>query len=242
MESKYIHSLDVHNLTSAKLIVPLILDLLYLKPNSVLDVGCGIGTWLNVFKDYGIKDLVGIDGDYVDKELLFDFLDEKDFIAKDLRLEFHLKRKFDLVLSLEVAEHLDEIYAEDFVSSLVSHGEIIIFSAAIPGQGGQNHMNEQWPDYWANLFNAHDYVFLDIIRPLIWNNSEVDFWYRQNIFFVVKKNHILASKYKSSHFALVHPELFKRINQSAYKDITYLKKQLEIHPLKRWLMSIIKLL
>ena len=148
MFKPYIHTEAIHNLSAPRVIVPIVLEMI--KPNSILDVGCGIGTWLKVFEEYGVDDYLGIDGDYVDRSTLK--ISEKRFLPNDLRKRWSLNRKFDLVVSLEVAEHLPEEVADLFVSTLSAHGDTILFSAAIPGQGGQNHVNEQWPTYWQKKF------------------------------------------------------------------------------------------
>ncbi len=60
---------QVGSLLSAKEIVPLVLK--FLKPKSVVDIGCGTGTWLSVFyNDYNVNDILGIDGAYVSKDYL----------------------------------------------------------------------------------------------------------------------------------------------------------------------------
>lgn len=237
-QKKYIHLENVHNLKSASIIVPEILKILSIQ--SVLDVGCGIGTWLHVFKKNGINDIKGIDGHYVDKKLLYKYLSPENFEAINLEKPFNLKKKYDLVISLEVAEHLEEFSADSFVESICLHSDTIIFSAAIPGQGGQNHLNEQWPNYWAKKFSKHSYVFLDLIRPLIWDNPWVDYWYKQNIFLVVKTDNELAKNYLSSSLGLVHPELLKQKEETYQKRISNLERSLAVHPLKRWVKSIFK--
>ena len=136
--------------------------------NSVLDVGCGQGAWLSVWKKLGVTDVTGIDGNYVDRDNLL--IDKKDFISHDLSNEFNLNRRFDIVQSLEVAEHLPEKSAHGFVDSLVRHGDLIIFSAAPKGQGGDHHVNEQNYDYWRTLFARHGYKPVDYLRPLIAGN------------------------------------------------------------------------
>ncbi|WP_051316175.1 methyltransferase domain-containing protein [Algoriphagus vanfongensis] len=237
MEIKYFHKEEIHNTSSAKIILPLVLDLI--NPKSVLDVGCGIGTWLSVAKDSGILDLLGVDGDYVDRALLSKYLMESEFESHDLTQPLELGRKYDLCICLEVAEHIPEYAANTLVDSLKKYSDVILFSAAIPGQGGQNHLNEKWPAYWAEKFSKNGYVFLDIIRPLIWNNSKVDFWYKQNIFLVVKESHELAVKFPSSSLSLVHPELYNTKNKIFENRIAHLEKQLKVHPLKRWLSKIV---
>src|SRR5437588_1473336 len=162
---------------SAQVIVPLVPDLV--RPRSVIDVGCALGTWLAVFKEHGVEDIWGVDCEQVDSSLLE--TPEDRFTALDLERPLQMKRRFDLVLSLEVAEHLPGSCAEDFVSSLTELGPVVLFSAAAPFQGGNHHLNEQWPEYWAELFQERNYLPVDCLRRKIWQNESVDWWYAQNI-------------------------------------------------------------
>src|SRR5262249_19855369 len=146
---------------------------------SVLDVGCGTGHFLRAFREAGVSDLTGVDGDYVPRDQLV--IDARQFLARDLAAGFDLRRRYDLVVSLEVAEHLPPAAAESFVDSLVRHGSVVLFSAAIPYQGGTAHLNEQWPSYWADRFAQRGYQAYDPIRPAIWRDDAVAWWYRQNI-------------------------------------------------------------
>jgi hypothetical protein len=128
----------------------------------------------------GVDDLTGIDGDYVDREKLM--VKSECFISHDLTTEFDLDRRYDLVQSLEVAEHLPQNRAAAFVSSLVRHSDLVLFSAAPKGQGGDNHVNEQDYDYWRALFSEHGYVAIDYLRRLILHDSRIEPWYRYNTF------------------------------------------------------------
>jgi SAM-dependent methyltransferase len=207
MDVKYIHTESAHNLKAPMEIVPIIVDLL--KPKSVLDVGCGIGTWLKAFESANVKDYVGLDGSYVDRSMLM--IPEDRFISQDLEKPFDLNRKFDLVISLEVAEHLSKKVAKEFVHGLVAHSDVVIFSAAIPFQGGQNHLNEQWPSWWAAHFAEHRYIAYDVIRSRIWNNPKVDVWYKQNIIVFCKGGNPMEKNLQqvsASYVDIVHPELF----------------------------------
>ncbi|WP_256360400.1 class I SAM-dependent methyltransferase [Methylomonas koyamae] len=168
------------SLKSAKAIVPIINEIL--SPQSVVDLGCGIGTWLSAFIEMGIDDILGIDGPYVEKNKLL--INEANFLAADLEKPILLDRKFDLAISLEVAEHIPDIAANTFVSSLTSLSDVIIFSAALPYQGGENHINEQWPEYWSDKFVAAGYTPIDYLRLKLWNDSDIEFWYRQNILYI----------------------------------------------------------
>jgi SAM-dependent methyltransferase len=202
LSARYHHTEAIHNLSAPREIVPMVLD--YVKPSSVLDVGCGTGTWLKVFEERGVADYQGVDGAHLDRSLLKIPTDR--FLTCDLNQPFSLNRTFDLVLSLEVAEHLDERYADGHVETLVNHGRAILFSAAIPGQGGQYHVNEQWPEYWQAKFKKHGYYFHDVIRPRVWNNGRVDWWYRQNMFLVTRE-----AGSADSLLSGVHPELFRKV-------------------------------
>jgi SAM-dependent methyltransferase len=200
------------SLKSAKEVVPLVIDLI--KPKSVIDVGCGIGAWLSVFREYGISDIFGIDGEWVDKSLLL--IPEDKFLVFDLKKPLQINRKFDLVISLEVAEHLPKEFAETFIDSLAKLGDVILFSAAIPFQGGTHHLNEQWPDYWAEKFFKRGFFVVDCIRKKIWKNENVDFWYAQNILLFVKKEYLsknshLEKEFKNTNLdqlSIVHPKMY----------------------------------
>lgn len=171
---------------SAREIVPLILDLV--QPRSVVDVGCGVGTWLSVFRACGLDDVVGLDGDYVDTRLLE--IPEGSFRRHDLTAPLQLDRQFDLVLSLEVAEHIPPAYAEAFVTTLTQMGACVCFSAAIPRQGGTGHVNERWPEYWAEQFRRRGYVVIDCIRKRVWRNPKVASWYAQNTLLYVREDRL----------------------------------------------------
>ena len=202
---KYIHTTEVHNLNAPGEVVPYLIELF--KPESVLDVGCGTGTWLKVFHDHGVKDIKGLDGDFVNIQLLRENLSVEQFHAAELAAPFDLKRKFDLVISLEVAEHLPETAANKFIESLTKHADTIVFSAALPGQGGQNHLNEQWKKYWIDKFSALNFKVYDILREKFWNNNKVDWWYKQNMLVFSRKD---LSSIPASHQLIleaIHPGL-----------------------------------
>ncbi|MBF2088581.1 MAG: methyltransferase domain-containing protein [Synechococcales cyanobacterium K44_A2020_017] len=194
---------------SAQVIVPLILQ--WIQPTSVVDVGCGDGSWLSVFQSEGVNDILGMDGDYVQSDTLQ--IPQDRFIATDLSQPPQLERRFDLALSLEVAEHLSEESADRFVESLVQLSDVILFSAAIPHQGGTHHVNEQWPDYWIQRFQSHNYLVLDILRDRLWEDPTVQPWYAQNSFIFVKGDRLSAypnlKAIAPAHpKAIVHPTIY----------------------------------
>ena len=183
-----------------------------IKVDSVLDVGCGRGLWLAVAADLGAAETLGIEGPWIKSETSYIALDR--IVTRDLELGFDLNRSFDLVMSIEVGEHLSPAAAETFVTSLARHGDFILFSAAIPFQPGTGHINCQFPDYWARLFSKHDYHPVDFIRPEIWTDSAIHVWIRQNILAFVSLEFLLKNPWArkialaSRPLSVVHPELF----------------------------------
>lgn len=170
-------------LPSARVIVPIVVSLL--RPQSVVDVGCGRGAWLRAFLENGVPDVLGVDGHHLDRSRLL--IPASHFLAHDLREPLRLRRRFDLALCLEVAEHLPQRAAATLVRGLTRAADHVLFSAAIPGQGGVGHVNEQWPSYWAGLFRELGFRCLDPIRPRIWSVPQVAWWYRQNTFLYVRE-------------------------------------------------------
>lgn len=191
----------------------------HFKPASVLDVGCGHGTWLQAVSESGITDFLGLDGHYVDQEALL--IDQSKFQSVDLQEPLELNRRFDLVISVEVAEHLPMQRAESFVQDLSNASEVILFSAAVPYQGGEDHLNEQWPEYWGILFRRVGYRCFDMFRPTFWRNFHVESWYAQNAFLFVKEDNPLCgllSAFSADKHVLsrIHPEIFL-INVTRYR-------------------------
>jgi SAM-dependent methyltransferase len=211
MKKKYVHQAnDSIDISPAEL-VPFFCSML--NPKSVVDIGCGPGHWLIEFSKNGVGDITGIDGSHLDKSLYLPALET--LILTDLENPFSLNRTFDLAICFEVAEHLSENSADQFIESLTKLSDNILFSAAIPGQGGQNHINEQWPSYWQSKFKPTGFRFFDIIRPKIWWNQKIKPHYRQNIFLVSKNSYS-----DTSHLPVidaVHPDM---LIQKANKYLT----------------------
>ncbi|HTN54282.1 MAG TPA: glycosyltransferase [Anaeromyxobacter sp.] len=161
---------------AAARIVPLVRE--WVGAASVLDVGCGVGAFLRAFQEAGAAEVLGIDGDYVPRDRLL--VDPACFRPVDVAHPFDLGRTFDLVVSLEVAEHVPPERADGFVASLCRHGHVVLFSAAVPQQGGNQHVNERWPSYWIERFRAHGHEPFDVVRPALWADDQVEYWYRQN--------------------------------------------------------------
>ena len=205
------HFEDKITYSSAREIVSILNETI--KPGNVVDIGCGIGYFLKAFKDLGIKEVLGIDGRWTDRELVDINLEKEEFVVADLNKKLSINRKFDLLICLEVAEHIDPKHTDVFLDNLVILSDIIVFSAAIPFQGGLNHLNEKWTDYWVQKFGLLGFKALDVMREKIWANKDIHWWYRQNMILFVKnaKYDLIKSKFKYSKKKFntyVHPELY----------------------------------
>jgi len=165
------------SLRNAQIVVPLVMELV--RPKSVLDIGCGPGAWLKTFKENGVSVVCGIDGGYVERSTLL--IDDRHFVAADLARPIKIDREYDLAVCIEVAEHLPAMNARNLIEQLTTCAPVVLFSAAIPGQGGVNHVNEQWPRYWRERFAERGWVMLDLIRPRIRSDPRIAWYIRQNI-------------------------------------------------------------
>lgn len=217
--SEFYHELDDTAGPSASVVIPLILDVM--PVTSVIDIGCGNGGWLSKFKSNGIDKIKGVDGNWIDESQLQ--IPLENFVRTDLSQPLNIDGKFDLSMSLEVAEHLPEESAQGFVETLTSLAPVVLFSAAIPGQGGLNHINEQWPAYWADLFATQGYQPVDFLRWSVWNNPDVTWWYKQNLLMFASQEALAASPAlaqkvnasSSQPYAIVHPDRFQMAARAA---------------------------
>jgi SAM-dependent methyltransferase len=211
-DKNFFSQMDDEAIRSARVVVPLVNG--WLRPQSVLDVGGGTGGWTAAFAASGIADYLCVDGAYVDRKALR--VPPDHFRECDLSQPLNLNRRFDLVVCLEVGEHLPAAAAEVLISSLTRHSNAVLFSAAIPHQKGTYHVNLQWPAYWAELFASQGYSCFDCLRPVIWNEPEVSCWYKQNALLYLNEaglaqatdaDQLRRTRVKSP-LALVHPEVY----------------------------------
>jgi len=209
---------------SAEVIAPLVLQLLPVR--SLVDVGCGDGNWSAVFHELGVHEILGMDGEYVRKDDLQ--IPREWFQPADLSKPFRLNRSFDLAVCLEVAEHLPPENAAAFVESLTTTAPAVLFSAAVPHQGGDHHINERWPDDWASLFKRHEYLAIDAFRRQIWQCENVESWYAQNILLFVRQDLVeqnsalraALERTNQEQLSLVHPRMWLYLVQRFKEDAT----------------------
>ena len=182
------------------------------RPNSVLDIGCGQGAWLAAAEEFGCSHLVGVDGPWVDAAAMLS--QRAIFSVANLESEISFPERFDLCVSLEVAEHLSAARAPGFVENLCSASDVVLFSAAVVQQGGTSHINEQWQSFWARLFKVAGFECYDLIRPRIWTDDTVDSWYRQNVLLYVNQSSPVAEALRRQCLGrgpldIVHPEIYE---------------------------------
>ncbi|TAJ07492.1 MAG: class I SAM-dependent methyltransferase [Planctomycetota bacterium] len=197
---------------SARVVVPLLMR--WIRPRAVVDVGCGDGSWLAEFAAAGAEHVHGLDGDWVREDQLK--IPRASFQRCALDQSISVARRFDLAVSLEVAEHLPQARAAGLVRDLAQLAPVVLFSAAIPEQGGLNHVNEQWPDWWAELFAREGLQAVDALRWRLWNEADVTWWYKQNMLLyatpaALEQNPELAAARASSPTGvarLVHPHKY----------------------------------
>lgn len=207
-DSRYYESLREGGSRSAEAVLPRVLDLV--GPESIVDFGCGDGTWLAAATRLGATDVQGVDGGWVSAETLQ--IPKSRFRAVDLASPLDLGRRFDLAFCLEVAEHLPASAAPELVRTLTSHAPVVLFSGAIPFQGGEDHINEAWPSHWRSLFEAQGFACLDMLRGTIWEDPEVELWYRQNLLLFASCAHVSAHSDLAvadlTPLDVVHPSMF----------------------------------
>lgn len=186
-------------------------------PKRVIDLGCGRGNWLKVAQELGAEEVVGIEpfgdiaGDIGIPIIKWD-------LTKPWKPE---GEKYDLAICVETAVHLNKRYADTLINTLSATSDLILWSAAVPGQGGVHHINEQPPAYWAKKFKAHGYECYDL-RELLWDNMDVEPWYRQNVLIYKRKGTPGFEQYEKYKVAtprhLIHPILFHGLNVEARKQ------------------------
>ena len=211
------------SVVAARVVVPMLVGLFH--PKSVIDIGCGVGGWLKTFDTHGVKDYQGVEGEWA---LSADtFIDKKHIVNWDLSNEYVPDRKYDLAICLEVAEHLQDRAGRHLVKALCAASDAVVFSAAIPGQGGDHHINEQWQEYWVGIFGNEGFECDDSLRGRIWN-EDIPWWYPQNI--LIFRNVAIADSERTvggiAPLNIVHPKNYKRLLELEHVGAVTLLRQL----------------
>jgi len=163
--------------------------------DSVVDFGSGIGQW-----GVGLENYTAIDFK-IPRNLLL----TKNYIDHDLRRPF-IGGKWNLAICMEVAEHLEEMYADTLVESISKSADLILFGAAIPGQGGKNHFNEQYQSYWLAKFRKRGFdLYYKQPRHSILENRLIDYYYRANVMFLTNKSGLQSSSALDPYLDFILP-------------------------------------
>lgn len=205
MISKFIYDASLYNEQSAWQVLPWLLN--QHPVSSVVDIGCGTGTWLSVANKLGIQDFLGLDCSAYLSDIFH--IPQNNYQQVDLTINNSSNRHFDLCICLEVGEHLPLSSAGILVEQVCALAPIILFSAAIPSQPGQGHINAQWPAYWQEKFLRNGFIAYDVLRSEFWNNEKVEWWYRQNMILYAKPGILKnCSETNGQVNSLIHPTLY----------------------------------
>lgn len=184
----YFHRISEGSIRSAKEVYAALEDIgvKYGRDTTVIDIGCGVGEWNNGNENYfGVDYKIPVKSLIIPKERYIELNLEKPETFKDV----FDKSKFDLCLCLEVAEHISLERADALIELLCQLSDTVLFSAAIPYQGGTGHVNEQWQSYWSKKFENNNF-YAPVNQPEIRSNINIELWYRQNIILFKKFNNV----------------------------------------------------
>lgn len=225
-DSSWLESVSGSNWNSATTLVPLIVG--KYQPKSVVDFGCGLGIWGRALLDISPQTkYLGIDGPYVNTDMLK--IPTEFFMPKDLNYFIEVG-SFEMAFCLETIEHIEPENSENLIQSLVRSSNRIVFSGAIPNQGGTHHVNEQWLSYWIEKFGKHGYIADFNLRKEIWNDDKIQYHYRQNVVIFEKSTTYSTESSRSCEIIdAVHPQAFLDANvvSSHLKDETFnLRRQI----------------
>lgn len=175
------------------------------RPSSLVDFGAGVGTWLRAARELGVGRLLGLEGHWVRDKIAPSGIDYR---FQDLNEPVVLDDRFDMALSVEVAEHLVPERSQGFVSDMCAAADLIVFGAAMPHQGGNGHINERLPSFWIKLFESNGYTCIDFFRPAFWFQPNVEPWYVQNTFLFVRAGDERKRLFRAEPlYDVYHPKL-----------------------------------
>jgi SAM-dependent methyltransferase len=225
--SSFFEGNAVNSMRSARPVLQILRDLY--SPTSIVDIGCGSGAWLATAETLGFDVLRGYDGPWADPAKYTS--PNIDFVPVDMeQADFELDRRYDLAISVEVAEHLSADRADFIVGKLCAASDVVLFGAALPMQGGVHHIHEKPLTYWKDKFRDNGYEAFDIIRPAVWDNNDVLRWFRQNTVLYVKQGSPVLDPAKLHEMEdhiwdVVHPRTFQARTTNLRKQLHELRQE-----------------
>lgn len=154
------------------------------QPKRVIEFGCGNGELSKALSNAGVE-VTAIDAystpnftEYENINFYQVDLNDTDAVMDLLKVT---STKFDLSICMEVAEHLNPDISEFLIQSLTSVADVVVFSAAIPEQDGDGHINCRDRYFWHEQFEKNNFYLKDTIRSQIRNNIKVGRWHALNI-------------------------------------------------------------
>ncbi len=176
----YFAQLDLTSAASADAIAAFVVR--RFQPRSAVDVGCGTGALLAALARAGVSSTVGLER----AEAGLAICRARGLHVQRLDLEceeYAAATRFDVAICLEVAEHLPPTAGDKLVFLLCAAGRVVVFTAATPGQGGTDHVNEQPHEYWVDRFRrcgfALDARQTEAVRAE-WKAAGTADWYQRN--------------------------------------------------------------
>jgi hypothetical protein len=195
---------------SAATVVPAVQRLV--SASSVVDIGGGEGWWAAQFAMLGARAVCVDDGSATEPA------DRVEHVRHDVSTGLPANLgTFDLALCLEVLEHIDRDAGDRLIGELCDLAPSVLFSAAVPGQGGHGHVNEQWPAYWVERFHDHGFSCSGALRWTFWNEESVEYWYRQNLLFATRERERYPELFETvlaETWDVVHPHTLARALQT----------------------------
>lgn len=218
---------------SASAVVPFLFGIF--RPRYVVDIGCGTGDWLAEFLRCGADRVRGFDNDWVPASSLV--IPGESFVGVDLLSDPPDLGRPDLVLCLEVAEHLSESAAVRLLDRACSSTQVVVWSAAVPGQGGHEHINEHPQSYWVEQFSKRGFGCYDLVRAKFWSDDRVSWWYRQNcLVYATPEAAERADLRKQDVVAdLIHPKAFEWARNPRNYSLKTILRHLPHYLLRRFL-------
>jgi predicted RNA methylase len=208
------------------------------QPKRIIDFGCGTGDLARAFASRGVT-VVAIDGystpDFsAYSNIHFTKVDLNNVAATQKFLK-QFEAKFDLAISIEVAEHLNPDVSSSFIEWMTSMADVIVFSAAVPSQDGDGHINCRSRSDWYQFIKQHEYVIADTLRQHFTLNPRLGLWHKFNIVDYVQKDSVFAKKINLAELAdrLIAAETFAASQCFHYVKHTQLREwALSLQPVK----------